>query len=405
MRCRVRLCLLLAFAMLSEAGSAAPKPARARIACVSRVAKHHARNAMQCVPQKSRNRPVKAHKHPPRTRGLVVGLAGGAAGWGGASTAPRLDAITSSTGAKWLREEFLWSTVEPSPGTFDFSYYDHYMQLAAERGLHVLAQLDTAPAWASADGTAIPSDANSYAQFVAAFIRRYGPHGSFWTQHPALAGSAITTYELWNEPYFDSGNNGNYNPAAYANLVKAASIAGHAADPTAKFLLEAEMHSAMTNGSWVWWVDALYRAIPDLNNYFDGISAHDYGSDTTNLSAIVAGQPYPNFGRVRRIEDLRQQFVDHGAANKPFWITETGWSTCTQASIDCVTPAQQAANLTTLFGYLHGAWKSWVQAAFIYTYQDGSDPTSVQGGYGLTQLDGTPKPALQIFKHQATAST
>jgi hypothetical protein len=161
----------------------------------------------------------------------------------------------------------------------------------------------------------------------------------------------------------------------------------------------------MTNGSWVWWVDALYRAIPDLNNYFDGISAHDYGSDTTNLSAIVAGQPYPNFGRVRRIEDLRQQFVDHGAANKPFWITETGWSTCTQASIDCVTPAQQAANLTTLFGYLHGAWKSWVQAAFIYTYQDGSDPTSVQGGYGLTHLDGTPKPALQIFKHQATAST
>jgi hypothetical protein len=335
--------------------------------------------------------------------GLVVGLADGAAGWGGASTAPRLDEIVSATHTSWLREEFVWSTIEPSPGAFDFSYYDHYMLLAAQRGIHVVALLDGAPGWATGTPNTIPSDPTAYAQFVAAVVGRYGAHGSFWTAHPDVSRSPIGTYELWNEPYFDNGDNGDYNPARYANLVKAAGSAGHAADPTAKFLLEAEMQSHL-DGVWTWWVDALYHAVPDLNDYFDGIASHDYGSDTTSLDPMIAGQAYSSYGHVRRIEDIRHQFIDHGAARKPFWITEVGWSTCTEASIDCVTETQQAANLTALFGHLHNGWKSWVQAAFIYRYQDGAAPSTVQDGYGLTHLDGTPKPALAVFNQAAANS-
>lgn len=83
---------------------------------------------------------------------------------------------------------------------------------------------------------------------------------------------------------------------------------------------------------------------------------------------------------------------------------ETGWPTCTQPGTDCVTPAQQAANLTTLFGYLTTTWKSWVQAVFVYRFKDGADPNSVQGGYGLVQLDGAPKPALRVFNRFAANS-
>jgi hypothetical protein len=238
---------------------------------------------------------------------------------------------------------------------------------------------------------------------VAAVVGRYGPGGSFWRKHPNLAGSSITAFELWNEPYFANGNGGNYDPGRYARLVKAAGTAGHAAAPSAKFLIEAEMESHL-DGVWTWWVDALYRAVPNLNQYFDGVAVHDFGKDTTNLSPIVYGQPYPNFGRLRRIEDLRQQFLRHLAGEKPFWIMETGWPTCTQPNSDCVTPAQQAANLNTLFGYLKTTWKAWVQAAFVYRYEDGSDPNTVQGGYGLVKLDGVPKQALGLFKPFALAS-
>jgi hypothetical protein len=336
--------------------------------------------------------------------GLVVGLNADAEGWGGASTAGRLDLVTSATGTKWLREEFKWNLIEPQPGQFDFSYYDHFMLLAAQRGLHVLPLLYETPSWAGATPDTIPSDPTAFAQYVAAVVGRYGAGGSFWAEYPSLSGSAIHTWEIWNEPYLPSGDNNDYNPGRYAQLVKAAAIAGRSADPGAKFLLAAEMQSARdSNGNWQWWTDALYQAVPDLNNYFDGVAMHDYGSDTSTLNPIIAGQAYNNYGHIRRIEDLHQQFLAHDA-NKPFWITEAGWSTCTD-SPDCVTPAQQAANLSALFALIHTTWSSWIQAAFIYRYGDGANPSSTQDAYGLTNLDGSPKPALTIFQQQAANST
>ena len=336
--------------------------------------------------------------------GLVVGLNANAAGWGGASTAGRLDLVTGATDTKWLREEIDWATVEPQPGVFDFSYYDHFMQLAAQRGLHILAVLYDTPSWAGPAYNAIPADPTAFAQYVAAVVGRYGSGGSFWAQNPTLSPSPITAWELWNEPYLDSGDNGVYDPARYARLVKAAGTAGHAADPSARFLIGAEMQSAMTNGAWQWWVDALYAAVPDLNSYFDAVAVHDYGSDVSTLNPIVPGQAYDNYGHIRRIEDVRQQFLNHGAAGKPFWITEAGWSTCSDSS-SCVTPPQQASDLTTLFGYIQGSWSGFVQGAFIYGYGDGSNPSSTQGGYGLTYLNGSAKPALAVFQREAAASS
>lgn len=334
---------------------------------------------------------------------LVVGLSVGAAGYGGSSTAPQLDGIVSATGARWFRDEFEWSKIEPSPGKFNFAYYDHYMLLVGERGLHIVAQLLNAPSWAAPTPTSVPANPASYAAYVAAVVRRYGPGGSFWRRHPRLASSAITTFELWNEPYFSSGNGGVYDPGRYARLVEAAGTAGHAAAPSARFLLEAEMETHLSR-VWTWWVDALYQAVPDLNRYFEGIAVHDFGTDVNTLSPIVSGKPYPNYGRILRLADLRRQFLEHGAGRKPFWIMESGWATCTLHVVDCVTPAQQAANMRSLFHYLQTTWKTWVQAVFVYRYKDGSEPNTVQGGYGLIRGNGEPKPALEVFKPFAAAS-
>ena len=335
----------------------------------------------------------------------MVGLNANVAGWGGASTQPRLAQVTSQTHTKWLRENFRWDQIEPAPGQFDFSYYDHFMLLAAQAGMHVLPILYHTPSWAGASYNAIPSDPSAFAQYVAAVVRRYGTNGSFWNQYPSLRGSAIQTWELWNEPYYATGDNNNYDPGNYARMVKAASIAGRAANPNAKFLLASEMQSAQdTNGNWQWWTDALYQAVPDLNNYFDGVAVHPYGTDTTTLHPEIAGHPYNNYDSMQRIQDIHQQFINHGAANKPFWITEIGWSTCNNDPT-CVTPNQQAANLTTLFTDLHGNWSNWVQAVFLYHYTDGDNPTTnPEDAYGLTTNTSTPKPALTIFQTQASQS-
>ncbi len=411
-------CSLVLAAILAPSASAAARSRHHATHKRCKVTRRHGRRHVTCgTVKRTRRHSPRGHTaaliSPIGRRSLpratysgrqIVGLNADNAGWGGASTSDRLNLVTSQTNAKWYREEFRWSTIEPSRGVFDFSYYDHFMLQAAQRGLRVLPLLYETPSWDGATYDSIPSDPSAFGQFVAAVVGRYGPGGSFWTQYPNLAGSAIHYWEIWNEPYLGSGDNGDYDPGRYARLVKAAAIAGRAVDPNAKFLMAAEMQSGRdSNGNWVWWVDAMYQAVPDLNNYFDAVAVHDYGDDTRSLNPMIYGQAYDNYGHIRRIENLRSQFISHNAAGKPFWITEAGWSTCSD-SPDCVSSARQASNLATLFSDIHTRWSGWVQAAFIYRYGDGSDPSSTQDAYGLTYLNGNAKPALAVFK-QAVATS
>ena len=334
---------------------------------------------------------------------LAIGTIASIAGWGDqAGMANRFDQLSAQTGAKWIREEFTWSKIEPQPGVFDFSHFDQFMLLAAQHGVHVLPLLFADPSWVGSSESVIPADPSAYAAYVAAVVKRYGPHGSFWNEHPDLASFAIQTFELWNEPYYDNGDNGDYNPARYAQLVKAASIAGRGADSSARFLIAAEMQGASSGGSYVWWVDALYQAVPDLNNYFDGVAVHPYGTDLTNVSAATPGQAYNGYDQLRRIEVIRQQFINHGASAKPFWITEIGWPTNCSDSSRCTSLAGQAANLTTVFNYATTIWKDFVQGVFVYDYTDcGTDSSNSENDYGLDYFNGTPKPALAVFKANA----
>ena len=234
------------------------------------------------------------------------------------------------------------------------------------------------------------------------FLDRYGPNGTFWATNPSLnqANTAIHTIELYNEPYFNSGS--DYDPTDYAHLVKAADIAATGVDASVTVLIPAEMAGTDTSSGWVWWVNALYAAEPDLNKYFTAVAMHDYGNDTTNLSPMVTGQAYPNFGRTLRIWNLRRQFVMHGAVMKPFWITEMGWSTCS-GDPDCVTPAQQNTNMQTFLTDVNTVWSGFVRAVFPYDYQDGAtDPTAILDGYGLVELDGSAKPSLATFEQEET---
>jgi polysaccharide biosynthesis protein PslG len=333
----------------------------------------------------------------------VVGLDASVVGW--ADMAPRLDQVVSQSGTKWIRQEFDWSEIEPQPGVFDFSRYDQLMLLSAQQGVHVLALLDDTPSWAGSAWNTIPADPSAYAAFVAAVVARYGQGGAFWQSHPDLANYAVQTFELWNEPYYSDGNDGDYDPGRYARLVKAAAIAGRQADPNAQFLLAAENQAQLVGSKWVWWVNALYQAVPDLNDYFNGVAVHPYGDNLTSLSYPIPGRAYHGYQQVRRVQSIHDQFAAHGAGNKPLWITEIGWPTCTSGSDRCTTPQGQANDLADVFNLARTAWKSFVQAVFVYSYDDAyADSANPENDYGLAYNDGTPKPALAVFQANAPSS-
>jgi hypothetical protein len=329
---------------------------------------------------------------------LIVGLADGAGGNGGASTGPALNQIRRNSEASWFRDSFFWNKIEPRPGQYNFSYYDHYMVALGRRHMHTVPQVVGAPKWAAPSFWAVPTNPRPFAAFVAALLHRYGVGGTFWKIHPRLKGSAITAVELLNEPYFSNGNAGVYDPGRYDRLVRATAIATRHVDPHVSLLLEADMATHESGGQFTWWVDALYRAMPSLNRYFDGVAMHDYGNDAKHLAPIRAGQAYQNWDRTRRIEDVRTQFVRHHAANKPFWIMESGYSTCHVHDVECVSEKAQAADLGTQLGYIQGRYRTWVQAVFVYRYQDSNRGIGVFDAYGLLRWNGKTKPAMSVFK-------
>ena len=213
--------------------------------------------------------------------------------------------------------------------------------------------------------------------------------------HPEIASYAPDYFEIWNEPYLRYFSAGGVHPGRYARLVEAAATAGREANPEAKFLLAGEQTPAgdkLHN-----YIDDMYAAVPDLNSYFDAVAVHPYGGSSAP-DRRRGGWGFP------RISDIRQTFVDHGAASKPLWITEVGWSTCPRDPRYCTSERDQAKYLSEMFTLLSTKYASYVKAVFVYRSIDiNSKRSDKEGWFGLERMDGSHKPAFAVFRAAATA--
>ena len=139
---------------------------------------------------------------------LILVVSAGAADFG-------LPAIEGSAD-DWVREDFAWSTIEPSRGKFRWARTDALMRNAAQLGLKVLAIATYAPGWATGHPESDkypPSDPADFARFVSAVTTRYGVRGTFWRSSPRLAPSPLTAIEIWNEPWLGGFWRGGPDPA------------------------------------------------------------------------------------------------------------------------------------------------------------------------------------------------
>jgi hypothetical protein len=323
---------------------------------------------------------------------LTIGINANTQGYG--VHAGRLQNRVARTGVRWLREELDWDVVEPTRGRDNWRHDDELYTAAAQRGMTILPVILSTPRWAGPSPQALPANPAAYARFVARVVRRYGPGGVFWTHHPRLTPVPSTWFELWNEPYTTAFSGGRPDAATYARLVAAAGAAAHAANHAAKVLLASDIVTTTVDGRVTSWTDAMYDAVPTLNQDFDGVAVHPYALSLTATTNDVYGR------FVAVLVDVRNAFIAHGAADKPFWLTEIGWSTCPGgASAGCVTDVQQAALYTQLFVLLHTTYASYVRAVFAYHYNDfpGAPRNDTEGYFGLTRVGGSHKPAYAAF--------
>ncbi len=309
---------------------------------------------------------------------LATGLHGGRDDASKARRSRRLE-LLQDAGTKLLRWDFRWSVVERTQGDFNFESYDLRVDEAASAGLGWIGLLDYGNPWASSATSSNdkypPDDPSDFATYAGATVAHFKDRISRW--------------EIWNE------QNAGYrfwlpaaDPAAYTDLLVAASGAIHAQDPEAKVAFGGTFFASQAIPGALEFIEACYEHEPDLGKYFDAMAIHPYMIYPPAV-APESNESLPPFDYLEQrtlpemISDLKQLLASHGDEDKPIWITEVGWP-----EFESVPAHEQARYLVRSYllsmaaGVEHLCW---------YTLEDSTGHSIVwEDTFGLVPYDPDP---------------
>jgi hypothetical protein len=273
----------------------------------------------------------------------------------------------------------------------DFSLTDQIVEVAAKRHLGLLPVVTYSPAWdASRRGNHVqPAHDKPYGKYLTALVRRYGPQGTFWAEHPSLPRDPITEWQIWNEPdlnvYWDTQP---WAPS-YVALLRVAHNAIKRADPHAAVVM-----GALTNYGWDD-LNSVYK-VRGSRQLFDAVAADVY-----------TGRPS---GVITILRYYRRMMAQNGDRNKPIIATEVGWPSDRRVAKHhtpfSTTEKGQATKLTKLLPLLAQDRRALRLAGFFYyTWMttDRGGPLTWYYYSGLLQFDRsthkiTAKPAYWAFR-------
>lgn len=317
----------------------------------------------------------------------------------------------SRGGVESIRIPVGWGSVQQTQGgPFDWSGFDNQVEEAAKAGIKVLPFLSGAPEWAvpwknvpGAGGLKAPAylpvkgaARTGWAAFLTAAVARYGPAGSFWSEHPGVPKRAIRHWQIWNEPnfkYFIA----KPNPAEYGKLVKISHTALKAADPGAQVILaglfsrpKGARTAAGKHKSLNWYasdfINVMYKRTPGVKKKFNGAALHPYTIRARETPEVV--------------EEFRNYLTKNGDAAKSLWITEISWSSDKASESDQFGkgPAGQARELKTALTNLRNKQVKWkVKSVFWFSVDDAEGACSFCAGSGLFGEGFVPKPSWSAY--------
>jgi polysaccharide biosynthesis protein PslG len=272
-----------------------------------------------------------------------------------------LDDVGANLGIPWVRLDFNWFQIEPEAGVFRWEEHDRVVARAAALGLQVLATLAYTPAWASTNPAnpriSDPPASTFWRDFVAQALSRFQDRVRHW--------------QFWNEPNITEFWTGSMTQYRSEILEPAAAVA-RAIDPT----LQVVSPGLANLRDWRDW----FREALKAGDSIDVINHHSYAS--SGREAIV------NLERDTPLQpSLRTLIRELGAADKPFWLTETGRRS------DASNQSQPQYYEDILIVLQE---KDWVDRLFFFHYTDG--PGQGNGGFGIVNEDLSPKPAYRVLQ-------
>jgi hypothetical protein len=287
-----------------------------------------------------------------------------------------------TVGSTWLRFDFHWRAIQPSgPSSYAWAPFDTVVRAARLRGLNVLGTIGYTPAWArppQTTETRPPTNFAYFARFAAATARRYAPLG-------------VHHWQIWNEPNIAPNWTPKADPAAYARLLKVASVAIKQVDPEA-VVVTAGTSPAVTDASNfapVRFLQELYAA--GAGPYFDAV-AHHASTFPAFPSEIHEWSSW--WQMTSASPSLRDVMVANGDRTKQIWVTEFSAPT---GSDRAVTEREQAEMLTEAYT-LWGTYP-WAGPLFWYSYRDKHTVPRFWADFcGLVRANFSRKPAFYAYR-------
>lgn len=213
-------------------------------------------------------------------------------------------------GAESQRVNFNWSSAQYYGKDQEFDWKnttDGIVGLAAKRRIRILPVVMQAPPWARASGkvNSPPKSRKAYVKYLTAAIKRYGPDGTYWKNHPKLPKMAIRDWQIWNEPsedyQWDIAKDKDW-VSGYSKLLKASYTAAKKTNKKVRVVL-----AGLPSRSW----ESLQRLydVGDIHGYFDSAAIHPYTGSA--------------HGPLKIVRFFRQVMRENGDAKRPLLVTET----------------------------------------------------------------------------------
>jgi hypothetical protein len=319
-------------------------------------------------------------------------------------------------GMYWTREEVTWANIEPAQDSFDFGHYDDYFGRIANSGYGIIGMLVTTPAWArksvcSGSYWCGPANVWDYYDFVLHTVERYDGDGV----SDAPGSPRVAYWEIWNEPNFPAtwpGTSEVDRQTTYGDLLHVGYQAVKTADPTAQVLV---------GSLYVWdgasyppdvydglaWLGQVQLRHPDICSDFDILAIHphmpDVAPDEPGLGYLVT-----MMGRLDNALKWDAEPLHNCSEEKPVFVTEVAWSTCTGCGGWSKTEDQQANYLLRTYamaaarGVAHvsvfqledkfdgGASDTWGNCAIVKTAAQGYATKKAYHALGvlIAQIEG-----------------
>lgn len=282
-----------------------------------------------------------------------------------------------------------WPSTEPEPGRFDFAATDRQIGAAAARGIRVLPVLYGTPAWLSAHTARPPLGERGLRRwrgYLAALVRRYGPHGTFWRGRAVRR--PVRYWQIWNEPNFRLFWWPRISPRGYARLLRASAGTIRARDRGAKIVAAGVAPIEGAIRPWEY-LRRLYR-VPGARRSFDIAALHPYA---TKLSIVEY--------EIRR---TRRVMAQAGEGEQPLLLSEIGVSShSTGGSPFDHGLRGQARFLNRLYARLLAKRQRWrIAGVYWYAWQDlgyRDRHCAFCEGAGLFTETGKAKPAWRAFRN------